>query len=113
MSEKPDITQEEREKFCKMAYEYGYTYFDHTFAEYETMEDISVLCDETSGNYSESKIIRHVEEYYGFERGKHDWDIFGIYGIIEDIGVCYEKGCKDALDNEEYNVESIKHMWNY
>lgn len=113
MSEKPDITAKEREKFCKMAYEYAFTYFDNTFADYETQEDISVLCDKTHGNYSESKIIRKVEDYYSFERGKHDWDIFGIYGIIEDIVVCYESGCKDALDNENYNVERISHMWDY
>jgi hypothetical protein len=113
MSEKPDITQEEREKFCKMAYEYGYTYFDHTFADYETQEDISVMCDDTFGNNSESEIIHKVESYYGFERGKHDWDNYGIYGIIEDIVVCYEKGCKDALDNSEFNPDSVSHFWNY
>lgn len=111
--EKVNVTQEEREKFCKMAYEYGYTYFNHTLADYETNEDISVMCDESSGKNSLSAIIRKVENHYGFEKGKHDWDFFGIYGIIEDIVVCYEVGAKDALDNEEYNSEKINHMWDY
>jgi len=108
-----DITQEEREKFCKQAYEYGYTYFENSYAEYETQEDISVMCDESYGSYSESEIIRKAENHFGFERGKHDWDNFGIYGLIEDIVVCYEAGVRDVLDSKEYNPEGINHMWNY
>jgi hypothetical protein len=107
----PDITQEEREKFCKLAYEYGHRYFKNSFAEYETQEGILVLSEDSYGKHSKSEIIRIVEDYYGFEIGKHDWDNFGIYGLIEDIVICYEAGAKDGLDNNEPNPERISHMW--
>lgn len=106
-------TQDDREQFCKQGYICGYNYFHHSFADYDNDEDISVLCNETRGNFSQSDIIRDIEEHFNFERGKHDWDNFGIYGLIEDVIVCYESGAKDALDKEEKNPERISHMWNY
>ena len=106
-----DIKQKEREKLLKMAYENGYEYFDYSHIELEDMEHLSILTGESYGNNSLSQTYNKIEDHFNFERGKHDWDNFGIYGIIEDSNACYEKGALDAIENNEYNPDSISHMW--
>jgi len=108
-----EITPQEREQFCKMAYTYGYEYFGESYIEYDSMEEIRILCDESRNKKSKKAIIRKVEDYFGFEREIHDWDNFGIFGLIEDITVCYEAGARNGLDDENYNPERISHMWEY
>jgi len=108
-----DISQETREKLLRMAYESGYSYFQYTFADIESIQDLSVICNGTHGNNSLSSVFHQIEDHFGFERGKHDWDNFGIYGIIEDASVCYESGARDALEDNEQNPDRISHMWDY
>ena len=108
-----EISQEKRKELLKMAYDNGYSYFDYSHIELEDIEHLSILTSESYGNNSLSQTYNKIENTFGFERGKHDWDNFGIYGIIEDSNVCYEKGALDAIENNEYNPDSISHMWNY
>ena len=111
---KMDISQNEREKLLRMAYENGYQYFNYSGStiEIENNEHLSMLVDETFGNNSLSQTLRQIEDHFGFEP-KHDWDNFGIYGIIEDASVCYECGARDALEDNECNPGRISHMWDY
>jgi len=106
-----NISKDEKRKLLRMAYANGYQYFKHSVIEVEDMEHLSVLCSETHGNNSLSATYWEIEDHFGFERGKHDWDNFGIYGIIEDSSVCFEAGAKDALENKEYNPDRVSHMW--
>jgi len=106
-----NISKDEKRKLLRMAYEKGYCYFDYSHIDIEDMEHLSVLCSETHGNNSLSATYCEIEDHFGFVRGKHDWDNFGIYGIIEDSSSCYEAGAKDALENKEYNPSRISHMW--
>jgi len=110
-----DIPQEKRKELLVMAYENGYTYFDYSNStiEIEDMEHLSILVGETFGNNSLSQTYNQIEDEFGFETHKHDWDNFGIYGIIEDSYVCYEKGARDAIENKEHNPDSVSHMWDY
>ena len=108
-----DIKQKEREKLLRKSYANGYQYFEHSHIELEDMEHLSVLCSDSHGNYSLKHTFWDIEDYFGFKRGKHDWDNFGIYGIIEDSSSCYESGAKDAIENKEFNPERISHMWEY
>lgn len=93
-----------------MAYENGYKYFEYSLMELEDMEHLSMLCGESYGNNSLSQTFNQIEDHFGFERGKHDWDNFGIYGIIEDSSVAYEKGAKDSLEGKEFDPDSINFL---
>jgi len=108
-----DISQETRKMLLRMAYESGYSYFKNSHIELEDNEHLSILCSESYGNNSLSNVYHSIEDHFGFESGKHDWDNFGIYGIIEDSYVCYESGARDALEDNECNPERISHMWDY
>jgi len=109
-----EITKSEREKLLKQAYKNGYNYFQYVWVEeIEDNEHLSMLVNETTGNNSLNQTYRQIEDYFGFERGKHDWNNFGIYGIIEDSWVCYEKGAKDAIEEKECNPDTVSHMWDY
>jgi len=108
-----EVTKSERKELLQKAYENGYNYFQYSLANIEEIENFHVVISETHGDNSLSQTYRHIEDYFGFERGKNDWDNYGIYGIIEDSCVCYEKGAKDALEGKEFNPKSVKHMWDY
>jgi len=108
-----NISKDKKRKLLRMAYANGYQYFKHSVIELEDMEHLSMLVGDSRGNNSLSQTYREIEDHFGFQRSKHDWDNFGIYGIIEDSSSCYEAGAKDALENKEYNPNSISHMWDY
>ena len=108
-----DISKRARKMLLRMAYKSGYSYFENSHIELEDNEHLSILCGESYGNDSLSSVFNRIEDYFGFERGKHDWDNFGIYGIIEDASVCYECGARDALEDNEHNPDRISHMWDY
>ena len=108
-----EIDQNEREKLLRMAYDSGYTYFKYSFADIESIENLSVICNETHGNNSLSNVYHSIEDHFGFDPEVNGWDSFGIYGIIEDASVCYECGARDALEDNEHNPERISHMWDY
>jgi len=107
-----EISQEKRKELLKMAYKNGYSNFEYSHIDIDNIDNQDLYCiiHESSG-YEQT--FWEIEDTFGFERGKHDWDNFGIYGIIEDSSVCYEKGAKDAIENKEYNPDSISHMWDY
>ena len=108
-----NISKDEKRKLLRMAYSNGYQYFKHSVIELEDMEHLRVLCSDTHGNNSLPATYCKIEDHFGFERGKHDWDNFGIFGIIEDSSSCYEAGAKDALIGKEFNPDRISHMWDY
>lgn len=108
-----DISQETREKLLRMAYNNGFNYFKNSVIELEDNEHLRMLVCDSYGNNSESHTFTQIENHFGFEKGKHDWDNFGIYGIIEDASVCYEAGARDALEDNEQNPDRISHMWDY
>jgi hypothetical protein len=105
-----DISQETREKLLRMAYENGYNAFEYSHIDMDNLDDQDFYCivRETS-EYSQT--FNQVENHFGFEKGKHDWDNFGIYGIIEDSSVCFEAGARDALEDNEFNPSRVSHMW--
>jgi len=113
MGVKMDISQEKRKELLVMAYKNGYSYFEYSTIEIQDNEHLSILCGDSFGSNSLKQTYLQIEDEFGFERGKHDWDNFGIYGIIEDASVCYEKGARDALGNKEHNPDSVSHMWDY
>jgi hypothetical protein len=95
-----------------MAYEKGYEAFEYSHIDMDNIDNEDFYCIvHESSEYQ--KVFYKVENYFGFERGKHDWDNFGIYGIIEDSSVCYEAGARDAIENNEFNPLGVSHMWDY
>lgn len=102
-------TQEDLTEWCKEAYERGFTSFEFSHVPNNLdPESVRVMINEDS---EYKKLFWDIEDSFGFERGKHDWDNFGIYGLIEDCSVCFEAGANDALENKEYNPQRVSHMW--
>lgn len=107
-----NISKETKEKLLRMAYNNGYSEFEYSHINMDNIDEQDFYCIvHESGGYSQT--FDQIENHFGFERGKHDWDNFGIYGIIEDSSVCYEAGARDALEDNEQNPERISHMWDY
>lgn len=111
---KAQVTQEDKKYWCKKAYEKGYVAFEHmSVSDYDTEKITPDVRCSVNESQEYQRIIWDLEDSFNFERDKHDWDNFGIYGIVEDVSVSFESGAYDTLKNKEYNVENISHMWEY
>lgn len=130
MSEKREITQEDRKELIEQAYTMGYECYEYTWTEWGEMlqesdnprelwangnEDTYPICElacEGQGKNSQQRAFWAVEDHY--DLGDNEgWDSAGIYGVIEDVSVAWEAGAYDALLEKDYDLERVEHLYNY
>lgn len=109
-----NVTNTERKEWINKAYERGFSAFEYSNPSHLDLdpenlpnEAFSVMCSE-SNEYK--RLLRDIEDFFNFERGKHDWDNFGIYPLIEDCTSAYQAGALDGL-RDQYNPDNVSHFY--
>ena len=101
------MSDHNKQELLQLAYENGYNYYEWTSINPDEYHRDTLLSG--SGKHSWKNTVWELEDRLNV--GEYDdWDQMGVYHIFEDSSVAYEKGAKDALENEDFAPDSINFL---